>query len=122
MEAPVQSPTRAVLEALELFRDLDAFVSLNGIVAFLTLCEREGVSMKELAFLTRMSEATASRAVRTLEEPTAPTALAPGLGLVEIVRSSADGRSRVVHLTRHGRDIKERIAADVRARLHANAQ
>lgn len=121
MQAP-QCPTRAVLEALETFRDLDALVSLNSIVAFLTLCDREGVSMKELAFLTRMSEATASRAIRTLEAPTAPTALAPGLGLVEILRSAADGRSRLVHLTARGREIKERLAADVRARLHVNIQ
>jgi DNA-binding MarR family transcriptional regulator len=113
-------PIRAVLEAIETFRDLDGAVSLNSVVAFLTVCQREGVSMKELAFLTRMSDETASRAIRALEAPEAETALRPALGLVEIVRGAADTRRRLIHLTDEGRRIRDQIAAEVRENACTN--
>ena len=103
---------RNVLEAIELFRDLDGSMSLNSVVAFLTVCEREGLSMKELASLTRMHDETASRAIRALEAPESATALRPAMGLVAIVRSSVDHRRRLIQLTVSGQRIRDQIVAE----------
>jgi DNA-binding MarR family transcriptional regulator len=104
---------RAVLEALELFRDLDGSMSLNSVVAFLAVSQREGLTMKELAFLTRMSDVTASRSIRALEAPEASTALRPALGLVSIARSAVDSRQRLIHLTEDGRRLRDQITAHI---------
>jgi DNA-binding MarR family transcriptional regulator len=115
MHARPVSGAHAVLEALEMFRDLDGFISLNNIVCFLALCDGEGVSMKQLAVITRMKAATFSRAIRMLEKPTSSTALAPGLGLVEIVGDAKDGRTRRLFLTPEGVKLRDRINAEVGA-------
>lgn len=112
---------RAVLEALELFRDLDGSLTLNSVVAFLTLCPREGLNMKELASLARMSDETASRAIRALEAPHSSTALRPALGLVVIERSTADSRRRLIHLTDKGVRLRNQITADVQQHICTSA-
>ena len=104
---------RAVLDALEIFRDLDGSMSLNSVVAFLVVSQREGLTMKELAFLTRMSDVTASRSIRALEAPEASTALRPALGLVSITRSTVDSRQRLIRLTEDGRRLRNLINAHV---------
>ena len=114
-------PWRAVLDVIEIFRDIDGAISVNNIVAFLTLCERQDVTMKELGFLTRLTEPTASRAVRMLEAPSAATALPPALGLVEIVRNRVDARSRLVRLTVDGRALRDRISAEIERHVSARA-
>lgn len=111
------STIRAVLEAIEVFRDLDGSTSLNSIVAFLAVCQREGLTMKELAFITRMSDVTASRAVRALEAPGASTALRPALGLVAIARSTADSRRRLIHLSDAGRRVRDQIVTEIHTRV-----
>ena len=98
--------TARLLDALESFRDLDARISMNSVVAFLRLCESEGVSMKELAFQCRMTEATASRSVRMLEAADAATALSPALGLIELSQNPYDARSRLIFLTEDGRRLR----------------
>lgn len=115
----IPKPWRAVLDVIEMFRDIDGAISVNNIVAFLTLCERQDVTMKELAFLTRLTEPTASRAVRMLEAPLAATALPPALGLVEIVRNREDARSRLVRLTAEGRALRDRISAEIETHVSA---
>jgi DNA-binding MarR family transcriptional regulator len=65
--------------------------------------------MKELALLCRMTEATASRSVRVLEASSAATALPPALGLVDLVQSQRDARSRLVFLSGEGRRLRDVI-------------
>lgn len=107
------SSVQGVLEALELFRDRDARLSLNSLVAFLHVCGREGVSMKELAYWSRMPEATASRAIRVLEAPDSLTALTPALGLVVLVQSEQDARSRQVFLSEDGKEFRDALVRNL---------
>jgi DNA-binding MarR family transcriptional regulator len=101
----------AVLDILDVFRGRGPGVSLNSVVAFLQASENEGVCMKELAFLCRLSDATASRCVRALAAPGTPGALAPALGLIELFQNPRDGRGRLVFLTEDGRALRDAIEA-----------
>lgn len=100
-----------ILEALSLFRALNARVSVNEIIAFLYTCENEGLSVQELAFIAGMSQSTASRSLRGLGPPGTAWARPPALGLVEPFLHPTDGRSHLLHLTEEGARLREQLDA-----------
>lgn len=102
-----------VLEVLEAFRDRDQGILLNSIVAFLYVAENEGIGVKELAYLCRLNEATASRSVRALAAADAPGALPPALGLVVLSQNPRDARGRLISLTEEGRVLCASIDAAI---------
>ena len=98
-----------ILAAIELFRNRTPDLWVNNLVTFLYASENEGLNVKELASVCRLSEATASRSIRSFAASNAPGALKPALGLVELIENPADGRGRLVFLTEEGR----RVAAEL---------
>lgn len=104
----------SLLEALLAFRSLSTHVTVSEIIAFLYTCENEGLSVQELAFITRMSQSAASRSLRGLGRPGTPWAQSPTLGLVEPFLRPSDGRSHVLHLTEDGERLRDRLDAMIR--------
>jgi DNA-binding MarR family transcriptional regulator len=113
-------PTRrrnSCLQVLEEIRSLSPAVTLKDVVAFLYVCENEGINLRELAQVSGFTDSTASRTARSLAAAGAPGALPPALGLVELRRDPRDERSRTLHLTERGRrirDLAERLIAEAR--------
>lgn len=102
-------PRDSLLEALSLFRELNPTITVNEIITFLYTCENEGLSVQELAYVARMTEPTASRSVRSFGPAGSEWARPPACGLVEAFLNPQDGRSRVLHLTPAGKDVRDRL-------------
>ena len=98
----------ALLEALEVFRDIYPGVTIGNMIAFLYVCENEGLTILDLAQVTGFYLATASRTARAFLEPGAEGALSPELGLIEIVPSP---RGKTIHLTETGRRFRAELQA-----------
>ena len=103
---PLTRRRSAVLEALELFRSEATGTRLSTVIAFLYLCENEGFCISELAAVSDMTLATASRAARSLIAADADGVLAPALGLAELRRI---GKVHTLHLTEAGRALRDRL-------------
>lgn len=105
---PAPAPRRrsTALQVLELFRALDPGARLPMAVAFLYICENEGLCVSELAQVSQFNMAMASRAARSLAERGDPGALEPALGLV---RLEPHGRIRALYLTVRGSALKDRL-------------
>ena len=98
----------ALLQALEHFRALDPSLVITDLLVFLYVCENEGLNVKELAQVSRLTEATASRRARALGEPGAQGAMAPAVGLLEAFQGE-DGRARLIYLTDKGRRMRDQL-------------
>jgi len=104
----------AILQALHLLKGLDARISVNEAIAFLYVAENEGLTVQDMAYLGGLTQSTASRSLRALGPVDSPWSHAPALGLVEAYLNPADGRSHVIQLTVHGREVRERLDAIIR--------
>lgn len=104
----------SLLEALLAFKALAPRISVNEIVAFLYVCENEGLSVQELAYLAGLTQSTASRSLRALGQADSGWAQPPALGLVEAFLNPDDARSHVVHLSAKGRELRERLDGVIR--------
>ena len=101
----------SVLAALEQLRQLDPGLSLSDAVAFLYVCENEGVNVRELAQLTATMHSKASRTARRLAGRDCPHALWPSIGLIELRGNVHDGRSKTLHLSPLGMEVRRSIEA-----------
>jgi DNA-binding MarR family transcriptional regulator len=104
----------AVLQALKLFKEMDARVSINEVIAFLYAAENEGLTVQDMADVAGMTQSTASRSLRALGPADSPWSQAPALGLLEAFLNPRDGRSHVIHLTANGLELRERLDAIIR--------
>ncbi|CAN7490076.1 MarR family winged helix-turn-helix transcriptional regulator [Phenylobacterium sp. LjRoot164] len=104
---------QALIEALALFRNLNPTITVNEIAAFLHVCDEEGLTIQQLASVAQMTEPTTSRSIRSFGPPQSEWARAPACGLVEAFLNPNDGRSRVLHLTAAGREVRDRLDAIV---------
>lgn len=104
----------ALLQALHLFKALDPRVSVNEAIAFLYAAENDGLTVQEVAYLAGFTQSTASRSLRALGRADSEWAQAPALGLLEAYLNPQDGRSHVIQLTDHGREIRDRLDAIIR--------
>ena len=107
-------PRDSLLEAILALKALDARISVNEIVAFLYVCENEGLSVQELAYVAGLTQSTASRSLRSLGQPGSDWAQSPALGLVEAYLNPCDGRSHVIHLSEAGRALRHRLDEMIR--------
>jgi DNA-binding MarR family transcriptional regulator len=98
----------SLLQSLEQFRAMDPGLVITDLVVFLYVCENEGLNVKELAQVSRLTEATASRRARALGEPDAQGAMAPSIGLLEAFQGE-DGRARLIYLTEKGRRVRDQL-------------
>lgn len=104
----------AVLDALERFRRVEPRVSLTHIVAFLYICENEGLNVAELAQVFGTTRATASRTARALGEAADPDSLPPRLGLVCGAGDPRDQRGKLLRLTDLGRRMRDDLDLVIR--------
>jgi DNA-binding MarR family transcriptional regulator len=81
-------------------------------IAFLYICENEGLTLHELAVVSRLSDQTASRAVKALAE----AGLKCPAPLVELREHPADRRLILIHLSLAGAALRHEIDGDLRAR------
>lgn len=107
-------PRDALLEAILVLKALDPRISVNEMLAFLYVCENEGLSVQELAYVAQLTQSTASRSLRSLGRPGVEWSQPPALGLVDAFLNPKDGRSHVVHLTEEGRAIRDRLDEIIR--------
>lgn len=107
-------PRDSLLEAILTFKALDPRISVNEIAAFLYVCENEGLSVQEVAFVAKLTQSTASRSLRALGPPGSEWSQPPALGLVEAFLNPSDARSHVVHLTARGRELRDRLDQIIR--------
>ena len=103
------SASEAMLAAIDAIR-LRCDVGLTGIVAFLQVCENEGLSVKELAYLCGMSEATVSRAVHALRSPYHRRDGIAHEGLLQVYEHPEDRRRIMVCLTEDGQALRDSLA------------
>jgi DNA-binding MarR family transcriptional regulator len=108
MQSAAVRQRNALLESLELFRDIYPGITIGNMIAFLYTCENEGLTILDLAQVTGFYLATASRTIRAFLEPGAEGVLSPELGLVEIVQSP---RGKALHLTEAGRRFRDELQA-----------
>jgi len=106
----------AMISMIGAFRQRARDISLTSIVAFLHVCENEGVTVKELAYLCRVSEASISRALQTLRLPSARRVGTTHGGLVRVFQHPDDGRRRVVYLTEDGCELRNAVDRTLSAR------
>lgn len=99
----------ACLAVLEKLRRTCGEMSVSETVAFLYVCENEGINIRELAQLAGLSASSASRTARRLASPGARFALAPSFGLVELRLQPGDGRGRILYLTALGRALRDEL-------------
>ncbi len=107
-------PRNTLLEAVLALKACDPRISVNEIIAFLYVCENEGLSVQELAFVAELTQSTASRSLRSLGRPDSPWSQPPALGLVDAYLNPNDGRSHVIHLTDEGRALRDRLDGHIR--------
>lgn len=101
----------SLLAGLETFRRLHPGVTVNEAIVFLYVCENEGLTVSELAFIAGLNSATASRVVRSLTPPGSAGALPPSLNLVELRVTGPKRNSKSAYLTEGGRALRDRLNA-----------
>ena len=106
---PPARKRNSCLQALEEVRGLSQAATLKDVVAFLYICENEGINLRELAQVCGFTDSTASRTARSLAPRGSAGALPPALGLIELRPDPRDDRGRTLHLTEAGRRLRERI-------------
>ena len=98
------------LQLLEQFREMHPGLVVADLIAFLYICENEGLNITELAQLGRFTGATASRRARALAGPDAPSPRPPSLDLVQMYEGGDDARARQIFLTAKGRAMRYAIS------------
>jgi hypothetical protein len=101
----------ALLEGLELFRDLYPGITLGNMIAFLYVCENEGLTILDLSQVSGFYLATASRTIRAFSEPGAVGAMPPALGLVRLAQTDYGKSIRLTDAGRRFRDQLEQVIA-----------
>ena len=101
----------SLLEAIETFRAAHPAISTVHVLAFLYICENEGLNVSELAELCRTTCATASRTAHALGR--AQKAVGGGLTppLVEIRPNPKNPKGRVIFLTAAGGRLRDQLDA-----------
>jgi DNA-binding MarR family transcriptional regulator len=108
----------SVLDCLERLRELHPDLSLIDVCVLMLVAERPGLSVSEIESCLGVARLTASRALRAFAGEDFQNALPPALGLVELRRSSPNGRSLTACLTNRG----ERFVRELNACIERGVQ
>lgn len=100
-----------LLAGLVLLKKLAPDITQSEMLAFLYVAENPGVRIKELAALMETTEATASRASRSLLEPRDPGARPPGRGWLVMAANGREAVSRHLYLSAAGIALVGRLDA-----------
>lgn len=96
---------------MEMIRQVVADANSTQILAFLYICENEGLNVSELTQLLQTTNATASRTASSLENGVRD---AGGPGLVVSAPGERHAHSRVLRLSPRGRALRDRIDGLIR--------
>lgn len=107
----VNAGCRNALKAVPMIRLLRPGAGLADITSFLIVCDNEGVSVKQLAYLGGTSTATISRSINYLARSPECASIADHLCLLRLSLHPNDGRRRAVFLTDDGQHLKRDIGA-----------
>ena len=91
-------PRDSLLEAILALKAQDARISVNEIIAYLYVCENEGLSVQELAFVAGLTQSTASRSLRSLGRKGSDWAHPPAIGLVDAGHNCVDCHKLAEHI------------------------
>jgi DNA-binding MarR family transcriptional regulator len=80
--------------------------TLRQALAFLYVCENEGLSLQELSIVSRVSRQTLSRAMNALAE-------GPNGGLLDLRDDPTDRRLMLLYLSEPGRRLRDVIDAEI---------
>jgi DNA-binding MarR family transcriptional regulator len=100
-----------ILAAIEAFREEELPRSLSSLMLFLYICENEGLTVSELAYVSKVPVAKAARIVKILAGESREAPLAADRVLFECRASPQDRRLKFVHLAPRGRQICARMEA-----------
>jgi DNA-binding MarR family transcriptional regulator len=122
LASPARRERNTVLAALELFRATGASRVFYTMLLFLYVCENEGLTVSELAYVARMHVTTTARLVKAMAgEPGADASDSDGEGegleapLLEVRSSSEDHRLKFIHLSAAGRALRSRVGALIKS-------
>lgn len=99
--------------AVEAMRAACPRLTLRQAILFLYVCENEGLSLHELAFVSRVGDATTSRGVKMLSSDDPELIPAP---LLSVRPHPGDRRIVLIYLTEQGEALKGEIAAAIEQR------
>jgi DNA-binding MarR family transcriptional regulator len=85
-------------------------LTLRQAILFLYVCENEGLSLHELAFVSRVGDATTSRGVKMLSTEDPELMPAP---LLRVEPHPGDKRVILIYLTERGEALKAEIAGAI---------
>jgi DNA-binding MarR family transcriptional regulator len=93
--------------AVEAMRAACPKLTLRQAILFLYVCENEGLSLHELAFVSRVGDATTSRGVKMMSSEDPDLMPTP---LLRVQPHPADRRVVLISLTERGEALKAEIA------------
>jgi DNA-binding MarR family transcriptional regulator len=96
----------ALLSALEHLRTWRVDVAFNDVLAFLYVCENEGITVRELALATALDPSTASRTAARLSGGR-DRVTAGGAALILARAGQDDKRARALYLTEVGKAFRD---------------
>lgn len=94
-----------ILASISRIRSGAEGISLAGLVIFFHVCERDGIGIKELVFVSGFNESLVSRAVDRLSRRNKQSPRP----LVRLARHPQDRRRRFVYLTEDGQGLREEL-------------
>jgi DNA-binding MarR family transcriptional regulator len=100
-----------LLAGIVLLKKLAPDITISEMLAFLYVAENPGVRVKELAVLMETTDATASRASRSLLQADEPGARPPGRGWLMMASNGREAVSRHFYLTEAGIELVQRLDA-----------
>ncbi|SMF41917.1 DNA-binding transcriptional regulator, MarR family [Tistlia consotensis] len=98
----------ALKRAVDVFRLVDAEANLQMVAIFIAVCQRDGITMKELTTDLEISQSSLSRNVQALNDK--PRRGKSGLGLVRTDEDPNDWRRKIVILTARGRQLRAQLS------------
>lgn len=107
----------SLLEALEAFRAVHPAISIVHVLAFLYVCENEGLNVSELAELCQTTCATASRTAHALARPQRGMKGDIIPALVDIRPNPRNPKGRIIGLTDAGLQVRETLDALIASRV-----
>lgn len=103
----------SVLACLECLRELHPDLGLIDVCILMLVAERPGISVSEIESRLGVVKLTVSRALRAFAGAEFQNALPPALGLIELRRSSPNGRSLTAWLTGRGQQFVRELNAHI---------
>lgn len=99
------------MKFVEMFRDMDAEIPLTTVGVFLVVVQNEHMTMKDMAKILGISQASCSRNVAYLAQYHRLNK--PGLNLLVTREDPEERRRKIVSLTQKGKRVVERMQSMV---------